>query len=112
MGRLNPKCKILGFLSLVILGFLLAPFVAIQVQEWKFRYRAGRLLADMCALQLHQAGVEETQMIFKRWNHNERPICCWFETHLSLGDMDSDTSDSSDWNQAWQRLFKMFGGHY
>jgi hypothetical protein len=112
MGRSGLKRKILGFFSLAIVALLLAPFVAVQVQEWIFRYRAGRLLADMCALQLHQAGVQETQMVFMRWNHKERPTCCWFETHLWLGDMGSDLSDFRDWKYAWQRLFIMYGGHY
>lgn len=109
MGRLGLKRKILGFVALAVVGLLLAPLVAVQVQEWTFRYRAGRLLAGMRALQLHQAGIPEIQAVFMRWNHEDRPRCCWFETDLMLGPWPPGVSDS---NYLWFRLFRMYGGHH
>lgn len=109
MGQHGLKRKILGFLALAVFALLLAPFVAVQVQEWMFRYRAGRLLADMRALQLHQAGIPEIQAIFMRWNHEERPTCCWFETGLWLGPTPPDFADPES---LWFRLFRMYGGRF
>lgn len=107
MGRLGLKRKILGFIVLGIVALLFAPFVAVQVQEWTFRYRVGRLLADMRALQLHQAGIPEIQAVFMRWNHEDHPTCCWFETDLSLGPMPPGIADKE---YLWLRLFRLYGG--
>lgn len=109
MGRSGLKRRILGFLSLGVVSLLLTPLVAVQVQEWMFRYRAGRLLADMRALQLHQAGIPEIQAVFMRLNHEDRPRCCWFETFLRLGPPPPDLAAPES---LWFRLFRMYGGRH
>jgi hypothetical protein len=104
----------------VLLGMLLAPFVAVQIQQRIFRHRAERLLADLRALQLRQASLAEMQAEFTRWVPHGNPCSedgcslegdSWrpsFILTASPNPMDAAT----DWHKVWlPALFRSFGGH-
>jgi hypothetical protein len=114
MKPLRRKRKLLWLLALAVLGLLLAPFVAVQVQERIFRHRAERLLADMRGLMVHKANLAEIQAVFKRWNPNGDPCSgkwCSFQTDLQYRNFpDSDGMEAWDWRELWPHLFRMFGG--
>jgi hypothetical protein len=63
----------LAFIAIAVLGLLIAPFVAVQIQERIFRHRAEQLLADMRSLMLHKANLKETQAICNRWTAGGDP---------------------------------------
>jgi hypothetical protein len=124
MRPLNRKRKILGFLVLAVLVVLLAPFVAVQVQERIFRHRAEQLLADMRSLMIHKAGLAEIQAVFKHWHPSESDCNeqdCRLRIDLSYspflpildyrGVSDIDVLWALDQPQLWLRPFRMFGGH-
>ena len=104
---------------LILLGILLAPFVAVQVQERIFRYRAERLLADMRALIAWKASAGEVQAVFKSWTSDGNPCSdggCMLE-----GDswrpgfrIEQDVSPEeavTNWQRVWlPPLFRTFGG--
>ena len=88
MRRLSRKHKMLTFLAIAVLGLILAPFVAVQIQERIFRHRAEQLLADMRALMTHKAKLTEIQAVFKRWHPSEEhceSYQCWFRSDISYG---------------------------
>ena len=85
MGPLNRRQKVLGFLVLPVLGLLLAPFVAVQIQERILRHRAGRLLADRRSVMMRKGSAEDMRAAFSRWG----PFAsgcngqnCWFHKNL------------------------------
>ena len=73
MKPFSRKKKILGFVALAVLVLLLAPFVAVQIQERIFRHRAEQLLADMRSLMMHKASLAEIQAVFRRRNPDGNP---------------------------------------
>lgn len=115
MCPLNRKQKILGLLALAVVVILLAPFVAVQVQERIFRHRAERLLADMRSLMMHKGGAEEMRAMFERWSPYNTGCTgqnCWFHKDLEYGHF-SEMYDLDLMNESnrWLRLFRFFGGH-
>ncbi len=115
MKSLSRKKKILGFVALAVLVLLLAPFVAVQIQERIFRHRAEQLLADMRSLMMHKASLAEIQAVLRRWNPDEVPCSengCWFETYLSYTVFEgvNQCADEPGWRHQWLRLFRWYGG--
>lgn len=112
MRPLNRKHKILRFLAVVIVVILLAPFVAVQVQERIFRHRAERLLADMRSLMMHKGGAEEMRAMFDRWSPYDG-VCsgqnCWFHKDLEYG-LYPEMYDLEFESNLGLRLFRFFGG--
>jgi hypothetical protein len=114
---------LLWSLALAVLGLLLAPFVAVQIQERIFRHRAEQLLADMQLLMMHKAQLPEIQAVFKRW-HPSRQDCisyqCWFRSDISYGPFPHFLDYSSvpdiavlqalDQPKLWLLPFRMYGG--
>ena len=113
----------LWFLALAGLGLLLAPFVAVQIQERIFRHRAEQLLTDMRGLMLHKAQLSEIQAVFKRW-HPSRDHCisyqCWFRSDISYGPFtqfldyspvpDIAVLQALDQSKLWLVPFRLYGG--
>ncbi|MFZ0960422.1 MAG: hypothetical protein WAO35_05915 [Terriglobia bacterium] len=123
MRPLNRKRKILGFFALAVIVLLLAPFVAVQVQERIFRHRAEQLLADMRSLMMHKASPTEEQAVFKRWNPSDVECsaeACWFKIDLCYGSFphvldnsgvpDIDVLWALNQLKLWLRPFRMYGG--
>jgi hypothetical protein len=107
--------KILGFLALAVLGLLLAPFVAVQIQQWIFRHRAEDLLADMRTLMMHRGNPTKILAISKRWDADGDPCSaqdCRLEILLTYGSFSEIDycQDATDWRSRWLRLFRMYGG--
>ena len=63
MKALTRRKKILGFVGLAVLALLLAPFVAVQIQERIFRHRAEQLLADMRGLMIFKEIARNTSRV-------------------------------------------------
>jgi len=87
MRRIGRRHKLLWFLALAVLGLLLAPFVAVQIQERIFRHRAEQLLADMRTLMLHKANLAEMQTVLSRWSPDSGCIeqDCGLQVDISYG---------------------------
>jgi hypothetical protein len=106
MKRLNRKQKLLAFFVLALLGLLLAPFVVVQIQEWIFRYRAERVLADVRSLIIHKAPAREVEAVFRRWNPDRLKGCCAIDEVLGHPVHDwSPDPDASTWSSIWSYLF-------
>ncbi len=126
MRPLDRKQKVLRFIALAALGLLLAPFVAVQVQERIFRHRAERLLADMRSLMLRKATMAEIEAVFKRWNPHGDPCfgeLGYFYGHPRSGQGCNLAADSwspsfdknpegaeNYWSGLWRLLFVIGGG--
>jgi hypothetical protein len=109
------KKKILGFLALALFALLLAPFVAVQIQERIFRHRAEQLLADMRFLMLHRANLNEARPVFNRWNVDGDPCAgqdCSFEVELQGGPSHSFDMYPTEWDVKWTHLLRKFGSRY
>jgi len=100
--------------TLVVIGILLAPFVAIHIQEMIFRHRAEQLLADMRSLMMRKANLAEVQGVFNRWNHSDYRCPgsdCWLEVYLTNITWEVDSHDfAGNLRKAWSYLFTMLGG--
>jgi len=115
MRRFGRRQKILGFLALAVLGLLLAPFVAVQIQERIFRHRAEDLLADMRTLMMHRGNPTKILAISKRWDADGDPCSaqdCRLEILLTYGSFSGINycQDATDWRGQWLRLYRMYGG--
>jgi hypothetical protein len=114
MSRLAPTHRI--FILLVI---LLAPFVAVHVQEMIFRYRAEHLLADVRSLVVHNADLAEIHAVFKRWDPKGHPCTedgctlegdSWRSSFYTDHIVDPDGAPT-DWQELWlPPLFRTYGG--
>jgi len=100
-----------------LLGILLAPFVAVHVQEMVFRRRAEQLLADMRSLTLRKANMAEIQEVFKRWDpHACSEQSCMIEgdswrSNFSVNHVVNPEEATTDWHKVWlPPLFRTYGG--
>jgi hypothetical protein len=105
----------LAFLAIAVLGLILAPFVAVQIQERIFRHQAEQLLADVRSLMLHRSNPAEFAAVAKRW-HQDGPSCteqhCWLETGRDYPSFEGINycEEPTDWRSLWLRLFRTYGG--
>lgn len=115
MRRLSRRQKILEFLALAVLGLIVAPFVAVQIQERIFRHRAEKVLTDVRWLMLHRTNPPEFTAIAKRW-HQDDPSCteqhCWLETGLDYTAFEGINycEEQTDWRRLSLHLFRTYGG--
>jgi len=94
--------------TLVVIGILLAPFVAVHAREMIFRYRAEQLLGDVRSLMVHRGTRTELQAMSDRWN--SAPCTeqnCDLESDLSYSFLESA---STGFPGLCLRVFRMFGG--
>lgn len=111
MRQISRWRRTLRCLALAVLGLLLAPFVAVQIQEWMFRYRAERVLADVRSLMIRKAPASEVEVVFRRWNPDRLTGCCAIDEVLGHPVQDSSPDyDASAWAHFWRCLFVAYGG--
>lgn len=118
MRPLRRKHKVLAFLAIAVLGLLLAPFVAVQIQERIFRHRAEQLLADMRLLMTHRASWAEIQAVFKRWDPQGTPCSGGFcslegdssDLRLIGNSMMGPAESLSPKPWLWPFLYRIIGG--
>ena len=111
MRRIGRWRRTLRCLALALLGLLVAPFVAVQIQEWAFRYRAERVLADVQSLMIRKAPARDVETMFRRWNPDRLTGCCAIDMVLGHG-VEEGVPDyeESSWAHFCRGLFILYGG--
>ena len=59
--------RTLKVLLLLIVSFIVVAFALVRVQQYVFRHRAERLLADFQSMQLHESTWTDAQALMTRW---------------------------------------------